>query len=81
MSRYAELGCSGWNAGKIGSFRYTPTRACGDPIVMLEMIVAKTLEENLDATEKPANKGGKLSKQPKLAPLAMLEGRGACLSF
>jgi hypothetical protein len=48
---------------------------------MLEMIVAKTLEENLDATEKPANKGGKLSKQPKLAPLAMLEGRGACLSF
>jgi hypothetical protein len=66
MSRYAELGCSGWNAGKIGAPRYTPTRARGDPIVMLEMLVAKTLEEKLDGT--------KISpyKARKLAPLAML---------
>ena len=68
MSRYAELGCSGWNAGKIGGPRYTPTRARGDPIVMLEMLTAKTLEEKLDGTKISPYKARKLSKQAKLAP-------------
>jgi hypothetical protein len=78
MSRYAELGCSGWNAGKIGGPRYTPTRARGDPIVMLEMLTAKTLEEKLDGTKISPYKARKLSKQAKLAPLAMLSTLKEC---
>jgi hypothetical protein len=46
---------------------------------MLEMIVAKTLEEKLDRTKISAYKAQKLSKQAKVAPLAMLSTLKECV--
>jgi hypothetical protein len=72
MSRYADLGCSGFQFGYRGTQRGAPTRASEDPLVMLEMIVAKSFEDKRDTTTNPSNKVSKFSNQPKLAPLAML---------
>ncbi|TVY84824.1 hypothetical protein LSUE1_G002099 [Lachnellula suecica] len=70
MSTYVDLmnkePQSQW---KTGGVRWVPTRAATEPLVMLEMLVAKYLDSNTSTT--PAL-GSNTSTHPKAHPLSML---------
>lgn len=60
ISNYAEVQFS--DGTRVGQCRYIPTRAYGDPLAMLELIVAKHLEKSLE----PGSKSSPHRAQPNM---------------
>jgi hypothetical protein len=73
MSTYVDLMYATRAQAKPGSARWVPTRAAEDPLAMLELLVAKCLEEYIDTVQSSSAHVNKDSlTRPKVHPLRML---------
>jgi hypothetical protein len=73
MSTYVVLTNDAPKHAKTGQPGWIPSRAASEPLVMLEMLVAKYLESNADMMGKLFTNGNKNSStQPKVHPLSMI---------
>lgn len=73
MSTYFDLMYAVKEFAKPGSPRWVLTRAAGEPLALLEMLVGKCLERNIEKAASPSNCGNKRSSiRQKVHPLRMI---------
>jgi hypothetical protein len=80
MSTYFDLMYAIKEGAKPGVPRWVITRAAGEPLAMLEMLVGKCLESNIEKAASSSNCGNKGSSiRPKVHPLRMISTFKDCL--